>query len=156
MTVTLESDPSISPRIQFGTELRKFRLSAGFSQRKLCDAIHILDESVLHRPIAGSEVMKGQFEHLLHIGENPRISLQVLPYSACSVVGLMGGFVVADMPKGAPPAAYIESQSTEDRVSERSDEVKGLALRYDVIRVDALPRSESLSMIKKTMRRWTT
>jgi transcriptional regulator with XRE-family HTH domain len=277
MTVPLEPDPSISPRIQFGTELRKFRLSAGFSQRKLCAVIHmsisqlsmienahraptmdlarrvdealglgttltglldrlnraaaqlprwfrpwldfereaealrmweplmvpgllqtedyarailsrkpgvtveqaeehvaarmdrqsilkrpvppmlwvILDEGILHRPIAGPEVMHGQFERLLEIGENPRISLQVLPYQACSVVGLMGGFVVADMPKGAPPAAYIESQTTEDRVSDRSEEVKGLALRYDVIRVDALPRYESLSMIKETMRRWT-
>ncbi|WP_248961711.1 helix-turn-helix domain-containing protein [Sphaerisporangium perillae] len=277
MTVPLEPDPSISPRIQFGTELRKFRLSVGFSQRKLCDAIHvsisqlsmienghraptmelaravdealglgttltglldrlnraaaqlprwfrpwldfereaealrmweplmvpgllqtedyaravlsrkpgitaeqaeehvtarmdrqsilkrsmppmlwvILDEGILHRPISGSAVMKGQFEYLLEVGANPCISLQVLPYRACSVVGLMGGFVIADMPKGALPAAYIESQSTEDRVSDRPEEVKGLALRYDMIRVDALPRCESLSMIKETMRRWT-
>jgi transcriptional regulator with XRE-family HTH domain len=277
MSVPLEPDPSISPRIQFGTELRKFRLSAGFSQRKLCAAIHmsisqismienghrapttdlarrvdetlglgttltglldrlnraaaqlphwfrpwldfereaealrmweplmvpgllqtedyarailsrkpgitaeqaeehvaarmdrqsilkrpvppmlwvILDEGILHRPISGPEVMKGQFEYLLEISEKPHISLQVLPYRACSVVGLMGGFVIADMPKGAPPAAYIESQSTEDRVSDRSDEVKGLSLRYDVIRVDALPRCESISMIKEAVRRWT-
>ncbi|MEU8267077.1 helix-turn-helix transcriptional regulator [Sphaerisporangium sp. NPDC049002] len=277
MTVSLEPDPSISPRIQFGTELRKFRLSAGFSQRKLCDAIHvsisqlsmienghraptmdlarqvdetlglgttltglldrlnraaaqlprwfrpwldfereaealriwaplivpgllqtedyarailsrkpgitveeveeqvtarmdrqsilrrpmppmlwvILDESILHRPIAGPEVMKGQFEHLLESGENRRISLQVLPYRACSVVGLLGGFVIAEMPKGAPPAAYIDSQSTQDRVSDRSEEVKGLAFLHNMIGPDALPRRASLEMIKETIRRWT-
>ncbi|MEV6863574.1 helix-turn-helix transcriptional regulator [Streptosporangium subroseum] len=116
----------------------------------------ILDESVLHRPISSAEVMKGQFEHLLEVGESQSISLQVLPYKACSVVGLLGGFVIADMPRSAPPVAYIDSQGTEDRVSERLDEVKGLAFRYDVIRVDALSRHESLSMIKETMRRWTT
>ncbi|MET8157224.1 helix-turn-helix transcriptional regulator [Sphaerisporangium sp. NPDC005289] len=275
MTIPLAPDPSISPRIQFGTELRKFRLSAGFTQRQLCDAIHlsvsqlsmienghraptmdlaqhvdealglgatltglldrlnraaaqlprwfrpwldyereaealrmweplmvpgllqteeyarailsrkpgitpeqaeehvaarmdrqsilqrhrppmlwvILDEGVFHRPIAGPELMRSQFEHLVRMAENPHISLQVLPYRACSVVGLMGGFVIADMPGGAPSAAYIESQSTEDRVSDRSDEVKGLELRYDLIRVDALPRSDSLGMIKETMLR---
>jgi transcriptional regulator with XRE-family HTH domain len=278
MSVPLEPDPSRSPRIQFGTELRKFRLSAGFTQRKLCDAVHlsisqlsmienghraptvdlarradetlglgttltglldrlnraaaqlprwfrpwldfereaaalrmweplmvpgllqtedyarailsrepgitaeqaeehvaarldrqsilkrpkppmlwvILDEGVLHRPIASSEVMKGQFEYLLEVAENPRISLQVLPYQACSVVGLLGGFVIADMQRGSSPVAYIDSQSTEDRVSDRADEVEGLAFRYDVIRVDALSRHESLSMIKETVRRWTT
>ncbi|MFF5207971.1 helix-turn-helix transcriptional regulator [Streptosporangium sp. NPDC000396] len=116
----------------------------------------VLDEGILHRPVADAEVMKGQFEHLLEIGESPSISLQVLPYKACSVIGLLGGFVIADMPGGAPPVAYIDSQRTGDRVSERIEEVKGLAFRYDVIRVDALSRCESLSMIKETMRRWTT
>ncbi|MEO3812097.1 helix-turn-helix transcriptional regulator [Sphaerisporangium sp. B11E5] len=278
MTVPLEPDPSVSPRLQFGTELRKFRLSQGFTQRRLCEAVHlsisqlsmienghrgptpdlarrmdealglgstltglldrlnraaaqlprwfrpwlefereaealrmweplmvpgllqtedyarailsrgpavtpqqveehvaarmerqnilkrpmppllwvILDEGVLHRPIADMEIMKAQSAHLLEMGENPHISLQVLPHKARSVVGLMGGFVVADMPKGTPPAAYIESQSTEDRVSVRSDEVKHLALRYDLIRVDALARHESSDMIREATRRWST
>jgi transcriptional regulator with XRE-family HTH domain len=278
LTVFIEPDPSISPRLQFGTELRKLRICKGFTQRKLSEAVHlsishlsmienghrgptvdlvrrmdealglgttltglldrlnraaaqlpswfrpwlefereaealrmweplmvpgllqaegyarailsrkpgisieqveehvaarmerqnilkrpvppllwvILDEGILSRPVADPGIMKAQFEHLLDIGENPHISLQVLPHKARSVVGLLGGFVVADMPKGAPPAAYIESQSTEDRVSVRFDEVKGLTLLYDVIRADALARYESLSMIKETMRRWST
>ncbi|WP_405141847.1 helix-turn-helix transcriptional regulator [Sphaerisporangium sp. NBC_01403] len=277
MTVTLEPDPSISPRIQFGTELRKFRLSMGFSQRKLCDAIHVsisqlsmienghraptmelaqaadevlglgttltglldrlnraaaqlprwfrpwldfereaealhiwelsmipgllqvegyaralianepdvterqveeriqarldrqkilhrptppmlwvvLDESVLHRPVGGPDVMTNQLCYLLDLGESRRISLQVLPYGAYGTVGLLGGFMVADMPGASASVAYIDSQSTEDRVSDRADEVRGLAFRHGVIRADALPRRESLNMIKETMRRWT-
>lgn len=115
-----------------------------------------LDEGILHRPIAEPEVMKGQFEHLLGVGENPRISLQILPYKVCSVVGLLGGFVIAEMPRGATPVAYIDSQSTGDRVTDRPEEVKGLAFRYDIIRTDALSRHESLDMIKETIRRWTT
>ncbi|WP_326826100.1 helix-turn-helix domain-containing protein [Streptosporangium sp. NBC_01756] len=115
----------------------------------------VLDESVLHRPIADPKVMKGQFEHLLELAESPWISLQVLPYKAYSVIGLLGGFVVADMPRGAPPVAYIDSQSTGDRVSERIEEVRGLAFRYDLIRADALSRRESLDMIKETVQRWT-
>ncbi|WP_433246481.1 helix-turn-helix domain-containing protein [Streptosporangium sp. CA-135522] len=278
MNVPPEPDPYTSTRIQFGIELRKFRLMSGFTQRKLCTAIHlsvsqlsmlenghrapnrelackmdgvlglgttlvdlldrlnrtadqlprwfrpwlefereaealrmweplmvpgllqtedyarailshspgvtaeqaeenviarmdrqgilrrptppmlwvILDEGVLHRPIAGAEVMKGQFEHLLEVGESRSISIQVLPHEACNVVGLLGGFVVADMPRNAPPVAYIDSQSTGDRVSERVEEVEGLAFRHDLIRVDALSRRQSLDMIKETMRKWTT
>ncbi|MFI6795973.1 helix-turn-helix transcriptional regulator [Streptosporangium canum] len=278
MTVPTEPDPHVSPRTQFGIELRKFRLLSGFTQRKLCTAIHlsisqlsmienghrapnldlarkvddvlglgtaltdlldrlnrtaaqlpswfrpwlefereaealhtwelsmvpgllqvegyaralignepgvsreqaeervaarlerqeilkrtkppmmwvVLDESVLHRPVGSPEVMKHQLQHLLEIGESPYVSLQVLPYTAYGTVGLLGGFVIADMPRGAPSMAYIDSQSTEDRVSARSEEVKGLAFRHGVIRVDALSRRDSLGMIKETMRRWTT
>ncbi|MBB4937955.1 transcriptional regulator with XRE-family HTH domain [Streptosporangium album] len=116
----------------------------------------VLDESVLHRPIADPEVMKGQFERLIEVGEGPWISLQILPYKAYSVIGLLGGFVVADMPRGAPPVAYIDSQSTGDRVSERVEEVTGLTFRHDLIRADALSRHESLGMIKETVQRWTT
>ncbi|MEV8633729.1 hypothetical protein AB0395_18925 [Streptosporangium sp. NPDC051023] len=64
-------------------------------------------------------------------------------------------FVVAEMPREAPPIAYIDSQSTEDRVSDRPEEVKSLICRHGVIRADALPRRESLGLIKETMRRWT-
>ncbi|MGW3366221.1 helix-turn-helix domain-containing protein [Streptosporangium canum] len=275
---TYESDPYISTRIRFGTELRKFRLAAGFSQRKLGEAIHlsisqlsmienghraptlklagkvdealnlgttltglldrlnraeaqlprwfrpwldfereaealrvwealmvpgllqtedyarailsskpgttaeqaeekvaarmerqrilrrpmppmlwvVLDEGVLHRPVAGPDVMRGQFEHLLEAGESLRISLQVLPYAALNVLGLLGSFTVADLPRGNRPVAYIDSQSMEDRVSDRSHDMRNLAFRYDAIRADALSRRESLSLIKETMRRWTT
>lgn len=52
--------------------------------------------------------------------------------------------------------AYIDSQSTEDRVSDRSEEAKALVCRHGVIRADALSRRESLSLIKETMRKWTT
>ncbi|MET8334164.1 helix-turn-helix domain-containing protein [Streptosporangium canum] len=275
---TYEPDPYISTRIRFGTELRKFRLAAGFSQRKLGEAIHlsisqlsmienghraptlklagkvdealnlgttltglldrlnraeaqlprwfrpwldfereaealrvwealmvpgllqtedyarailsskpgttaeqaeekvaarmerqrilrrpmppmlwvVLDEGVLHRPVAGPDVMRGQFEHLLEAGESLRISLQVLPYAALNVLGLLGSFTIADLPRGNRPVAYIDSQSMEDRVSDRSHDMRNLAFRYDAIRADALSRRESLSLIKETMRRWTT
>lgn len=116
----------------------------------------ILDEGVLHRPIAEPEVMKGQFERLLEAGESPRIFLQILPYSARNVLGLLGGFTIADSSRGHHPVAYIDSQSTEDRVSDRPEDLKNLAFRYDAIRADALPRRESLSMIKETIRRCTT
>lgn len=116
----------------------------------------VLDESILQRPIAGPEVMKAQYAHLLQISLNRRISLQVLPYAACSVVGLLGGFVVADMPGEAPPAAYIDSQSTGDRVSCRLEEVKHLAFLHDVIRADALSRRDSRAMIEEAVQRWST
>ncbi|MEV7013715.1 helix-turn-helix transcriptional regulator [Streptosporangium sp. NPDC051022] len=138
------------------------RLAARLERQRLLDQPTppmmwvVLDESILHRPVGSPEVMKDQIWHLLELGERSHISLQMLPYAAYGTVGLLGSFVVAELPSGAPPVAYIDSQSTEDRVSDRSEEVKSLICRHGVIRADALPRRESLGLIKETMRRWTT
>lgn len=116
----------------------------------------ILDEGVLYRPIASPEVMRGQFERLLDAGEQMRVSLQILPYAARNVLGLLGSFTLADLPRSNSPVAYLDSQSLDDRVTDRPVDMKNLVFRYDAIRADALPRRESLNLIKETMRRWTT
>ena len=40
----------------------------------------VIDESVLHRPIGGRQVLRAQLEHLLDITALPTITLQVLPF----------------------------------------------------------------------------
>ncbi|GHE34579.1 hypothetical protein GCM10017673_41740 [Streptosporangium violaceochromogenes] len=99
----------------------------------------ILDEGVLYRPIASPEVMRGQFERLLDAGEQMRVSLQILPYAARNVLGLLGSFTLADLPRSNSPVAYLDSQSLDDRVTDRPTDMKNLVFRYDAIRADALP-----------------
>lgn len=41
----------------------------------------VIDESVLHRPIGGSQVLRGQLQHLLEATTLPHVSLQVLPFA---------------------------------------------------------------------------
>ncbi|GAA3122882.1 helix-turn-helix domain-containing protein [Streptosporangium carneum] len=152
----IANEPGTTP------EQAEERLAARLERQRLLDRARppmmwvVLDESVLHRPVGGPEVMKEQMRQLLELAERPHISLQMLPYAAYGTVGLLGSFVVAEMPHEAPPVAYIDSQSTEDRVSDRTKEVKSLICRHGVIRADALSRRESLGLIKETMRRWTT
>jgi len=40
----------------------------------------VIEESVLHRPFGGPDVLRGQIEHLLEIVQQPNISLQVVPF----------------------------------------------------------------------------
>ncbi|MFF5212412.1 helix-turn-helix domain-containing protein [Streptosporangium sp. NPDC000396] len=115
----------------------------------------VIDEGVLHRTIGDPGVMKEQLTHLLEVGQSPWISIQVLPESARNTAGLLGGFLLAELPE-ANDTAYIESQGITGRVTERSGEVRALAFKYEVIRADALSRRESLNLIKEKMRRWTT
>ncbi|MEV4096278.1 helix-turn-helix domain-containing protein [Streptosporangium saharense] len=117
----------------------------------------VLDEGVLYRPVADAEVMHRQFERLLEVGEQRHVSLQILPHSARNLLGLLGSFTVAELPGGDPPVAYAESQPTgHSRITGRAKEVQGLLFRHGSMRADALPRRESLNLIKETMKRWTT
>ncbi|GAA0990991.1 helix-turn-helix transcriptional regulator [Acrocarpospora macrocephala] len=55
-------------------------------QRVLYEGDHrfavILEESVLHQPIGGSEIMTGQFGHLLTASTLPSVSLGIIPLGA--------------------------------------------------------------------------
>jgi uncharacterized protein DUF5753 len=42
----------------------------------------VIDESVLHRPIGGRQVILTQIEHVLELSNGPNITLQVVPYHA--------------------------------------------------------------------------
>lgn len=114
----------------------------------------VLDEAVLHRPIGGPEVMAEQLAHLAQIGQTPRITIQILPLTACSTTGLLGGFVLAEA-DGAPDTAYIEAASNA-QVTDWTETVRTLAFRYEGIRSEVLPQRESLELIKETMSRWTS
>ncbi|WP_329426175.1 helix-turn-helix transcriptional regulator [Streptosporangium sp. NBC_01495] len=115
----------------------------------------VIDEGVLHRPVGSPEIMFAQLNHLLKMGERLNISLQILPYNAYSVLGLLGTFTVAELPRGASPMAYVESQPAGNRIIERAPEVRGLTFRHGVIRTDAISRRESLHMIKEKAELWT-
>ncbi|MEW1628454.1 helix-turn-helix transcriptional regulator [Streptomyces sp. NPDC089173] len=41
----------------------------------------VLDESCLHRPIGGSEVMAAQLQHLIDLSTQPDTTIQLVPYS---------------------------------------------------------------------------
>ncbi|GAA4835041.1 helix-turn-helix domain-containing protein [Saccharopolyspora rosea] len=52
-----------------------------FSQPRAPRLWAVIDESVLHRPIGGSKVLREQIEHLLEMTRFPTVSLQVLPFN---------------------------------------------------------------------------
>ncbi|MFD1546604.1 helix-turn-helix domain-containing protein [Nonomuraea guangzhouensis] len=114
----------------------------------------VLDEGVLHRPIGSPTVMATQLAHLLEIGQAPRITIQILPLSAYSTTGLLGGFAITQA-HGTPDTAYIEGASNA-QVTDWTESVRTLAFRYEGIRSEALSQRESIKLIKEAMQRWTS
>ena len=106
----------------------------------------ILDEAVLRRPVGGPGVMREQLACLTEVARRPNIAIQVIPFGAGAHEGLRGGaFVVADFDSAAT-IAYQDAASSGQIIEDAAD-VEALAVTWDTLRLDALPRAASVSLI---------
>ncbi|MGW3205341.1 helix-turn-helix domain-containing protein [Streptomyces sp. NPDC001135] len=109
----------------------------------------VLSEAALKQEIGGPEIMRGQLAHLLTFENNPRINIQVLPFSAGAHAGLQGSFNVyrfASDPAIVYPEAYGSGHTTAN-----PDTVKDCSLRYDHLRAAALSIKDSAGLIRRVM-----
>ena len=114
----------------------------------------ILDEGVLHRPVGAPEVMRGQLTHLVEMARRSHVVIQVIPLSAGAHEGMRGGaFVIADF-DGAATIAYQDT-AVSGQIIEDASEADALAHTWDTLRLEALPRGASLSLIEEATRQWT-
>jgi transcriptional regulator with XRE-family HTH domain len=109
----------------------------------------IIDEGVLRRPVGGPGVMREQLGHLLELADLPQVSLQLVPYSAQALCGLIGGFIIAER-DGRAQAVYIEGQPQGRTIDDRHLITK-IVRRYDAIRAESYPQHLTLRMIKEIM-----
>ena len=112
----------------------------------------LIDEGALHRPVAPSSVMHDQLSHLVEMSRKPNVTIQVVPYDARGHSGLLGAFVIADRPNAAS-IVFIEDV-TGGRVSEDAATVAEVALRFDALRSEALPKSASRTFMESVAGRW--
>ncbi|WP_214416723.1 helix-turn-helix domain-containing protein [Sphaerisporangium fuscum] len=113
----------------------------------------LVDEGVLHRPMGEADMMREQLAWLLELAKYPRVTIQIVPYSAWSAVGLQASFTIAEL-HGAPHSVYVESAPRGITIGER-ETVTELVGRYDALRAAALPKNLSLGIIKDVMAQWT-
>src|SRR5205823_7882045 len=76
----------------------------------------LIDEGVLHRPVAPAEVMHDQLMYLVQMSRRPNVTIQVVPYSEGGHTGLLGAFTIADL-NGSPGTVNVED-ITDGRVFE--------------------------------------
>jgi len=108
----------------------------------------ILDEAVLHRPVGGPEVMREQLAYLTGAARRPHIVIQVIPFTAGAHEGMRGGaFVLAEF-ADASAVAYQDAASS-GQIIEDAAEVSALAVTWDTLRLDALSRTASISIIEE-------
>ncbi|MDN3060617.1 helix-turn-helix transcriptional regulator [Streptomyces sp. SRF1] len=108
-----------------------------------------VEESVLRRPLGGVQVLRGQLEHLLLIGEKRNVEIQVMPLGREDSAGMDGPFTLMT-PKGGEQLAYLEGQGRSALLTDR-EEVRIIAARYGIIRAQALTPRESSIFIEKLL-----
>ncbi|MFC7893260.1 helix-turn-helix domain-containing protein [Streptomyces sp. NPDC057381] len=109
----------------------------------------ILSEAALRQEIGDRETMRGQLAHLLSFESNPRINVQVLPYSAGAHAGLQGSFNLYRFARD-PAIVYTEGYGTGHPTA-NPDTVADCSLRYDHLRAAALPLRDSAGLIRRVM-----
>ena len=113
----------------------------------------LVDEGVLHRPVARAEVMYEQLTHLVEMSRRPNITIHVVPYSAGGHTGLLGAFVIADL-DGSPSIVYADDIA-DGRVFEDPGTVSRVTLRYKSLQSEALPKGASRELIARVAEeRW--
>ncbi|WP_217210365.1 helix-turn-helix transcriptional regulator [Streptomyces sp. AC550_RSS872] len=109
----------------------------------------ILSEAALCQEIGGRETMRDQLAHLLSFEGNPRINIQVLPFSAGAHAGLQGSFDVYRFASD-PTIVYTEGYSSGHPTA-NPDTVKDCSLRYDHLQAAALSIKDSAELIRRLM-----
>ena len=114
----------------------------------------LIDEGVLHRPVAPAEVMRDQLMFLVQVSRRPNVTVQVLPYSAGGHTGLLGAFTIADL--GSNPGTVNVEDITYGRVFEDAATVSRVTLHYKSLQSEALPKGASRELIARVAEElWT-
>jgi hypothetical protein len=82
------------------------------------------------------------------------VTIQVVPYAAGGHTGLLGAFILADL--AATQSIVFLDDASGGRVAEDARVVSDIALLFDALRSDALPKVVSRDLIVKVAKeRWT-
>lgn len=107
----------------------------------------VIDESVLTRAVGGAKAMHEQLMYLVHMADQPHVTVQVVPLTTGAHCGLAGAFAIADV-DGAGEIAYLDTV-TDGYIVESAAIVARVVLTFDTLRSEALHRRASRDLIMK-------
>jgi Domain of unknown function (DUF5753)/Helix-turn-helix domain len=106
----------------------------------------VMDEGVLRRCIGSPKVMHDQLMHLAGMAERATIKVHVIPSGVGAHIGLLGAFAIAGFADDAQGIVYFETPD-EGEVTSGSATVAKIALTFDTLRSEALPRGATRELI---------
>lgn len=109
----------------------------------------VIEEAVLRRPIGGRQVLRGQLEQIMLLGQKRNVEVQVMPTEREDHAGLGGPLTLMET-SGQGRIAYVEVQNVSRLHIERKS-VRELEGQYGIIRAQALTPRESSAFIEKLL-----
>jgi hypothetical protein len=128
---------------------RMYRQRRLTSDENPLELVAVVDESVLHRPVGGPEVMRDQLRHMAALGELDTVTLRVLPTAIGAHAALASGFIILSFGDlDEPDMAYVEH--TLGALSlDKAGDVARATLTFERVLSNALDPAESLALIRR-------
>jgi transcriptional regulator with XRE-family HTH domain len=120
-----------------------------FSRTPMPTISFVIEETVLRRPLGGWQVMRGQLEQMMLIGQRRNVEVQVMPTEREEHAGLAGPFTLIETTEGRR-IAYVEAHKDSRLYTERKS-VRAFEEQYGILRAEALTPRESLACIEKLL-----
>ncbi|MDT6986275.1 helix-turn-helix domain-containing protein [Streptomyces lusitanus] len=130
-------------------KVRMERQESRLSGERPAELRAVLDEGVLHRVIGSPGVMRQQFERLAQVGEQPNVTIQLLPFALGAHPGLYGPFVILTFPQPTAPLVWLENPNNSVYLESQSD-VQNYTDTFDQLRASALSPAETLTRLIRT------
>lgn len=145
---TLGGSGSVAQTASEGADLRMLRQQKVLRREHPPEITAVIDEAVLWRRIGGAEVLRRQLLHLVALGSNPHITIQVLPFTA-SVLNMASPFVILEFSDPADTDVVYQESALEFRVLDDPADVKIHRDAFERAQAVSLPEEESLEMIAR-------
>ncbi|MFJ2635489.1 MULTISPECIES: helix-turn-helix domain-containing protein [unclassified Streptomyces] len=116
-----------------------------FDRKPPPNMTHVIEESILHRPIGGRTTLRRQIQHLRALADLPFVTIQIMATDCEHHAGLAGPMVLLETP-AHEHLAYIEGQRVSVLVDD-PDEVSVLQQKYGMLRAQALTPEESKRLL---------
>jgi hypothetical protein len=110
----------------------------------------VIEEAALRRIIGDAEMMREQLAHLLEVGKQSNVSLQVVPYRAAAHAALDGAFLLMAF-DGYPNVLYIE-HFMGCQYYEKPEETAHGNVVFDHLRASALNAVDSAALIRRVIK----
>ncbi|MBM0277579.1 helix-turn-helix domain-containing protein [Micromonospora tarensis] len=130
------------------------RVEARMSRQTILTGEHrpqfvaVLDEAAIRRTGDGlGGIMAQQVAHLVEMAELPHVHVHVIPIGSGLHIGLSGPFALARSDEGVW-VGHLENQLGGE-VIDKDDDVATLQARWESVRNEALPRRQSIDLLKE-------
>ncbi|GHI88128.1 helix-turn-helix domain-containing protein [Streptomyces xanthophaeus] len=111
----------------------------------------VVDESVLRRVVGGPETMREQLDHLIHLGTQPHITLQVLPHGVGAHPGVSGQFSLLEFADAADATVVYLEGFTSDLYLEKRSDVRRYSDMYAHLQAQALSPDRTRDFIEEAV-----
>lgn len=108
----------------------------------------VFDEAVLHRMVGGPAVMGAQLRHLIAVGRERSVTLQVVPYSVGAHPAMDNAFTILEFQDVAPTVVYVEGLMGWLYI-EREHEVTRYRQVFEHLRNIALSPKKTIDLISE-------